>query len=152
MLNSSDYPDVLAHVSVRARNLKVLLVVLFDQQQCNNLKNLLQKHLVLKVENSIVTIQEMNPNAPLARRASSHLILQEAKDTASTLQPPPMFTESIMFMDKFSYDHSGAKSNNLKNLRGKLDRSIKLPESACLPFQMAEYTLGLEPAIKSQLD
>lgn len=31
MLNSSDYPDVLAHVSVRARNLKVLLAVLFNE-------------------------------------------------------------------------------------------------------------------------
>ena len=31
ILNSSDYPDVLAHVSVRARNLKVMLVVLFDE-------------------------------------------------------------------------------------------------------------------------
>ena len=30
LLNASDYPDVLAHVSVRARNLKVLLAVLFD--------------------------------------------------------------------------------------------------------------------------
>jgi alpha-glucan,water dikinase len=27
---SNDYPDVLAHVSVRARNLKVLLCVLYD--------------------------------------------------------------------------------------------------------------------------
>ena len=33
--NSSDYPDVLAHVSVRARNLKVLLAVLFDDNTCN---------------------------------------------------------------------------------------------------------------------
>jgi alpha-glucan,water dikinase len=32
ILNSADYPDVLAHVSVRARNLKVLLAVLFDEQ------------------------------------------------------------------------------------------------------------------------
>jgi alpha-glucan,water dikinase len=31
VLNSADYPDVLAHVSVRARNLKVLLAVLFDE-------------------------------------------------------------------------------------------------------------------------
>ena len=35
VLNSTDYPDVLAHVSVRARNLKVLLVVLFDEAICN---------------------------------------------------------------------------------------------------------------------
>ena len=32
VLNAPDYPDVLAHVSVRARNLKVLLTVLFDQK------------------------------------------------------------------------------------------------------------------------
>lgn len=30
VLNSMDYPDVLAHVSVRARNLKVLFCVLFN--------------------------------------------------------------------------------------------------------------------------
>jgi len=58
LLNSSDYPDVLAHVSVRARNLKVLLAVLFDDRQCQDLKNLLGKHLVLKAENNMITIQE----------------------------------------------------------------------------------------------
>ena len=30
LVDGTDYPDVLAHVSVRARNLKVLLAVLFD--------------------------------------------------------------------------------------------------------------------------
>lgn len=34
VLNSNDYPDVLAHVSVRARNLKVLLAILFDDGTC----------------------------------------------------------------------------------------------------------------------
>ena len=33
LINTSDYPDVLAHVSVRARNLKVMLVVLFDEKK-----------------------------------------------------------------------------------------------------------------------
>lgn len=41
MMNSSDYPDVLAHVSVRARNLKVLLAVNFNEQTCKNLDALL---------------------------------------------------------------------------------------------------------------
>ena len=31
VLNAADYPDVLAHVSVRARNLKLLLTVNFNQ-------------------------------------------------------------------------------------------------------------------------
>jgi hypothetical protein len=38
LLNSSDYPDVLAHVSVRARNTKVMFAVLFDESRYNELK------------------------------------------------------------------------------------------------------------------
>lgn len=40
VFNASDYPDVLAHVSVRARNLKVLLCVLFDDAKCHDLVSL----------------------------------------------------------------------------------------------------------------
>lgn len=75
VLNSSDYPDVLAHVSVRARNLKVMLVVLFNEQTCTELRKLMGKHLILNIEGSSIKFKEQNPNLPLARRASSHLIL-----------------------------------------------------------------------------
>lgn len=92
------------------------------------------KHVVMNVKNHIVEWSQLNPNQPIARRASSHLILQEARDTAEQLEPPKMFKKSLMFMDEFSSKHSGAKSNNLKNLRGKLDKNIKLPESASIPF------------------
>lgn len=37
MMNSSDYPDVLAHVSVRARNNQALLAVLFNDKECREL-------------------------------------------------------------------------------------------------------------------
>ena len=73
-------------------------------------------------------------------------------DQAATLKPPPMFKKSVMTMDEFSDKHSGAKSNNLKNIRNKLDKWIKLPDSVVLPFQFAEYSVGLEPSIKSKLD
>ena len=45
---TGDHPDVLAHVSVRARNLKVLLCVLFDQEKCNKLAALEGKHIFLQ--------------------------------------------------------------------------------------------------------
>lgn len=54
VLNAPDYPDVLAHVSVRARNLKVLLTVLFDTNECNSLIAMEGKHVLLKVEGSNV--------------------------------------------------------------------------------------------------
>ena len=151
LLNSNDYPDVLAHVSVRARNLKVLLVVLFSEQSCKDLAALVGNHLALNVKNNVVEWQHLNPNKPIARRASSHLILQEARDQAESLEPPPMFKKSLLSMDEFSQKHSGAKSNNLKNLRNKLDKNIKLPESACIPFQMCEHSISLEPTVSTKL-
>ena len=45
---TGDHPDVLAHVSVRARNLKVLLCVLFDQEKCNQIAALERKHIFLQ--------------------------------------------------------------------------------------------------------
>ena len=45
VLNASDYPDVLAHVSVRARNLKVLLAVNFNQEECDKLIDLEGKYI-----------------------------------------------------------------------------------------------------------
>lgn len=88
VLNASDYPDVLAHVSVRARNLKVLLAVLFDENMCSKFRSLESKHIQLSTDGSNVRFEEQNPNLPIARKASSHLILQDAIDTAANLQPP----------------------------------------------------------------
>ena len=44
---TGDHPDVLAHVSVRARNLKVLLCVVFDEAKCNELASMEGKHIFL---------------------------------------------------------------------------------------------------------
>jgi alpha-glucan,water dikinase len=58
VMNAPDYPDVLAHVSVRARNLKVLLTVNFDQKTCDNLASLEGKHLLLKVAGADVKYEQ----------------------------------------------------------------------------------------------
>ena len=158
MMNSSDYPDVLAHVSVRARNLKVLLAVLFNDKTCKNLEAQKGQHLVLNVKNGEVDWQSTNPNQPIARRASSHLILQEAVASAQNLPIPPAFKKSFMTMEEFSPKHSGAKSNNLKGLKHQLEWSeqsssvladpLQLPESGSIPFLMDIYTIGLNARIK----
>jgi len=49
LVNASDYPDVLAHVSVRARNLKVLLAAVFDEKKSQELLDLQGKHIFMKV-------------------------------------------------------------------------------------------------------
>lgn len=75
LVDGTDYPDVLAHVSVRARNMKVLLAVLFDEQKVAELKSLVDKHVQFNVEDHNVRFQETNPNSAINRKASSHLIL-----------------------------------------------------------------------------
>ena len=57
-----------------------------------------------------------------------------------------------MSMDEFNSKNMGAKSNNLKVLRDKLDSWILLPESGCIPFKMMEYSLSLEPEIEKALN
>ena len=47
VLNPTDYPDVLAHVSVRARNMKALLVCNFNESTCDELLGMRGKNLLL---------------------------------------------------------------------------------------------------------
>jgi alpha-glucan,water dikinase len=47
ILNPNNYPDMLAHVSVRARNLKVPLLVCFEQGMYDGFKNNVDKYLEL---------------------------------------------------------------------------------------------------------
>jgi len=53
-----------------------------------------------------------------------------------------------LLIDEFNEKNMGAKSNNLKVLKDKLENWVHLPQSGCIPFQMMEYTLELEPEIR----
>jgi alpha-glucan, water dikinase len=50
-IDGTDYPDVLAHVSVRARNLKVMYTVCFDENKVKELVSLEGKHIFMTIEN-----------------------------------------------------------------------------------------------------
>ena len=97
---TGDHPDVLAHVSVRARNLKVLFCVLFDQEKCNQIAALENKHIFLQAQSADdVRFELQNPNQALTRKASSHLILQEARQNVADIRDPPDLSESVMSID-----------------------------------------------------
>lgn len=77
----------------------------------------------------------------LTRRASSMMILKDAREGAEGIEPPPMFKKALVYLDDFDPKHMGAKSNNLKFLRQKMNSDIKLPQSCTIPFQVFEYTI-----------
>lgn len=88
---TGDHPDVLAHVSVRARNLHVMLAVVFEESKCTELANLDGKHIFLEAKTSDNVLFELqNPHKALTRRASSHLILQSAIENAKEIKDPPI--------------------------------------------------------------
>ena len=151
LINGTDYPDVLAHVSVRARNLKVMFTVCFSDSAINELKKLNDKHCFMTIENHNVRFQEQSPNTPITRRASSSLILQNIIDNVKNLKAPPDFDKSFMQIEEFNPKNMGAKSNNLKVLRDSLESWIQLPQSGCIPFKMMEYSLSLEPEIQTEV-
>jgi alpha-glucan, water dikinase len=139
---TGDHPDVLAHVSVRARNLKVMLAVVFDEAKCKEIAQLEGKHVQLQAESSNqVKIEEKGLHELITRRASSNLILQSAIEGVKNIKTPPMFTDLVVPLKNFSNQHMGAKSNNLKHLKDKVPEWINLPESICLPFQVMEHAV-----------
>ena len=62
IIKSENYPDILAHVSVRARNLDVPFAVCFNEQKANDIMKLIDKNSEVNLENQEVKIYEMNIN------------------------------------------------------------------------------------------
>ena len=139
-------------MSVRARNLKIMFVVCFDENKVKEFISLEGKHVFMITENHAVRFQEQHPDTPITRRASSSLILQSIIENAKHVKPPPDFPKSFLTMDEFTPKHMGAKSNNLKILRDGLDSWIQLPQSGCIPFRFMEYTLNLHPEVNQKID
>jgi hypothetical protein len=128
--------------------MKVMFVVLFNEDKVKELLALNEKHITLAIESQNVKYQEADPSLPQYRRASSNLVLQTIIENAKNIQAPPDFDKAFIPIDEFNSKNMGAKSNNLKILKDKLESWIHLPESGTIPFKMLEYTLHLEPEIE----
>lgn len=111
---TGSHPDVLAHVSVRARNLKVMLACVFDEAKCKELQALEGRHIHLQTESSdVVKYEEQNPDRLVTRRGSSMLILQSAIENAQQIRTPPMFTDTVLSLAQFNPEQMGNKSMNI---------------------------------------
>ena len=58
LINGTDYPDVLAHVSVRARNQKAMFTVCFDEEIIKQLLALEGRHVFFTIEGNKIRFQE----------------------------------------------------------------------------------------------
>ena len=139
ILNSNNYPDMLAHVSVRARNLKVALVVCFEQNMYQTLKDNKDKYLEIKFSGNNIEYKNIN-NIEEKKEEKSDI---ENNKNIKPTKIDNKFSKPFIEIDEFDNDKVGAKSNNLKKIYKKLPSWIKYPESFTIPFNVFDYFMNL---------
>ena len=154
IIKSENYPDVLAHVSVRARNLNVPFAVCFNEDKSNEILRLLWQNVEVNINNqefvftkSIKGINNKDKNEEKNINESKKI-----KVADSGKEYKKIFLE----MDEFEKNCVGAKSLNTKNILGKVPNCqwLKFPESFAVPFNVNEYFLSLKENkdIKEEID
>ncbi|GIL92123.1 hypothetical protein Vretimale_14920 [Volvox reticuliferus] len=138
-----DAPDVLSHVSVRARNMRVLFATCHDEQPLKQLREARGKWLHFTPSASgAVTWTETSAPQPHDDGATAHAAA--ARPTKGLkIEVPTWCGRWVVGMDEYNDGVVGAKSKNLAKLRGRLPPNIHLPASVTLPFGCFEQALEL---------
>lgn len=131
---TSDTPDLVAHVAVRARNERVLFATCFDEETFTDLKARAGQILIFSVAGG-ADIQYIEGKAAALEQESA-----SARGTLTIRRRS--FSQWAVGAEAFSREIVGGKSNNLSALRGQLSDWIKFPRSMALPFGTLEQTLA----------
>lgn len=134
-----DAPDVLSHVSVRARNMKVLFAICHDPEELAKVVERKGETLSFSVTAAgSVEWSEIDMSAASESDSSS----DESKPKKSIkVEVPNWCGKWAVGMDAYKEGVVGAKSKNLSGLRGKLPDTIGLPASVTIPFASFEEAL-----------
>ncbi|XP_042048973.1 alpha-glucan water dikinase, chloroplastic-like isoform X2 [Salvia splendens] len=133
-----DMPDVLSHVSVRARNSKVCFATCFDPNILADIEAHEGKLLCLKPTSANVVYSEMKNNE-LVTSADSN----EASSAPSlSLERKQFSGRYAIASEEFTDELVGAKSRNIAHLKGKVPSWVNIPTSVALPFGTFEAVLS----------
>lgn len=138
---TTDAPDLVSHVAVRARNVPVLFATCFDQSVYDKIKKLQDHGVALNVTpGGDVVVEEAAPGSE--KQAAE-------RKAPATHAPAPRRSAArcddwVVTQEQFTADCVGAKANNLNGLRGRLSGSVRLPKSIALPFGAFEEALATE--------
>jgi alpha-glucan,water dikinase len=127
--------DILAHLSVRARNSGVLFATCYDADLIEQLKSLRGRPVNVGIHGGDVVIEEAAAGAETAVVPHAPVRRMPAR---------PSFFSYAVAMREFDKEIVGGKSNHLKQLQEKLPEWIGLPASAAMPFGVFEKVLEEE--------
>ncbi|GLT36600.1 hypothetical protein SLA2020_109680 [Shorea laevis] len=134
-----DMPDVLSHVSVRARNSKVCFATCFDPNILGTLEANEGKLLRLKPTSADVIYGEVT-EGELA--SSSPGDLKGDSLPSVTLVKKQFRGRYAISAEEFTSEMVGSKSRNISYLKGKVPSWIGIPTSVALPFGAFEKVLS----------
>ena len=153
IIKSENYPDVLAHVSVRARNLNIPFVVCFNENKADNILKNLDKNIEVKLENQEVIISLSENTGKRGKSEKKNILPNKIKfiDDGNN-----KYKKIFLELNEFDEKNIGAKSKNTKKVYNKISNCpwLKYPESFAIPFNVEEYFLSLEENknIKEQIN
>nr|XP_043613595.1 alpha-glucan water dikinase, chloroplastic-like [Erigeron canadensis]XP_043613596.1 alpha-glucan water dikinase, chloroplastic-like [Erigeron canadensis]XP_043613597.1 alpha-glucan water dikinase, chloroplastic-like [Erigeron canadensis] len=135
-----DMPDVLSHVSVRARNSKVCFATCFDTGILDDLRAKEGKLLQLKPTSSDITYSEVQ-EGDLKR---SNKLEEVGPSPNIKLVKKEFAGKFAISSEEFTSELVGAKSRNIGYLKGKVPSWVGIPTSVALPFGSFEKVLSDE--------
>nr|XP_034592602.1 alpha-glucan water dikinase, chloroplastic-like [Setaria viridis] len=135
-----DMPDVLSHVSVRARNSKVLFATCFDPEILSELQ---------RNDGKLISVKPTSADISYRETAESELLVANSSTAEDDKSEPSISLAKKQFpgkyaicADEFSDEMVGAKSRNIAYLKGKVPPSVGVPASVALPFGTFETVLS----------
>ncbi|CAM0912167.1 unnamed protein product [Alopecurus aequalis] len=135
-----DMPDVLSHVSVRARNCKVLFATCFDLNTLSELQGHDGKVFSFKTTSADVTYREIT-ESELMQSSSPNAQAGEAIPSVSLVKKKFLGKYAIS-AEEFTEEMVGAKSRNIAYLKGKVPSWVGVPTSVAIPFGTFEKVLS----------
>lgn len=137
-LLTPDMPDVLSHVSVRARNAKVCFATCFDDKVLSDLQAKDGILLKLQPTSSDLVYSEIS-KAEISSSGESSI--NEEPAPVISLKKKTFCGRFAVAAKEFNHDLVGAKSRNIANLKSELPSWIKVPTSIAIPFGVFETVL-----------
>ncbi len=133
---TSDMPDRMSHVAIRAREARILFASCFSAEVYQQLKGLHDRQIQVRTTlageiewQETTEIAETNQSKPARQRAAAQVVRHRE------------FTSWVVSSVGFTNANVGGKSSRLQILRSRLPGWIHTPPSMALPFGVFEAVL-----------
>ncbi|KAG9440143.1 hypothetical protein H6P81_020308 [Aristolochia fimbriata] len=133
---TSDMPDILSHVSVRARNGKVCFAACFDQSIFRDVKSKEGKMVSISLGCNSLLFNEV-----ASSNWSRYLNIFSGSRQSLSLGKKKFRGKFAISAEEFTTDMVGAKSRNIQYLKKRLPSWIRVPTSVAVPFRVFEAIL-----------